>query len=113
MMNTGRMVPAIKGDRTVRPWIELWGDWLHRVDVPQCMLLLPLGNMDGVYHVYRFHLGRKFLLSPCDRRPGLLVVITMWPLFLIFDIQLAGLFKYPTFSVGVVGWFTGGAVDLT
>ena len=34
MKDTGRMVPAIKGDRTRRPWVELWGDWLHRVDVP-------------------------------------------------------------------------------
>ena len=37
----------------------------------------------------------------------------MQPLFLIFSIQLAGLFEHPTFSVGVVGWFIGGVVDLT
>ena len=31
----------------------------------------------------------------------------------MFGVQLAGLFKHPTFSVGVVGWFIGGAVNLT
>ena len=37
----------------------------------------------------------------------------MRPLFLVFGIQLAVLFKHPTFSVGVVGWFIGAAVNLT
>ena len=37
----------------------------------------------------------------------------MQPLFLVFGVQLAGLFEHPTFSVGVVGWFMGGAVNLT
>ena len=37
----------------------------------------------------------------------------MQPLFLVFGIQLAGLFEHPAFSVGVVGWFIGGAVNLT
>ena len=60
-----------------------------------------------------FSPGRQFLLPSCVRRPGLLVVIAMQPLFLIFSIQLAGLFEHPTFSVGVVGWFIGGAVNLT
>ena len=55
----------------------------------------------------------KFLLPSCVRRSGLLVVITMQPLFLVFGIQLAGLFEHPAFSVGVVGWFIGGAVNLT
>ena len=34
-------------------------------------------------------------------------------LFLAFGIQLAGLFEHPAFSVGVVGWLIGGAVNLT
>ena len=34
-------------------------------------------------------------------------------LFLAFGIQLAGLFEHPTFSVGVVGWLIGGAMNLT
>ena len=74
---------------------------------------VPLGNMGWVYHVHRFHLGRKFILSSCVRRPGLLLVIAMQPLFLVFGIQLAGLFEHPTFSVGVVGWFNRGVVNLT
>ena len=37
----------------------------------------------------------------------------MQPLFLAFRIQLAVLFEHPTFSVGVVGWLIGGAVNLT
>ena len=69
--------------------------------------------MGCVYHIHRFHLGREFLLSSCVRRPGLLVIIAMQPLFLVFGIQLAGLFEHPAFSVGVVGWFIGGAVNLT
>ena len=107
MTDTGRMVPAIEGDRTRRPWVEFWGDWLYRIDAPQCMLPFPLGNMGCVYHVYRFHMGREFLLSSCVRWPGLLVVIAMQPPFLVFGIQLAILFKHPAFSVRVVGWFIG------
>ena len=76
------------------------------------MLPFPLGNMGCIYHIHRFHLGREFLLSSCVRRPGLLVVIAMQPLFLVFGIQLAGLFKHPAFPVGVVGWFIGGAMNL-
>ena len=68
--------------------------------------------MGCVYHVHRFHLGRKFLLSSCVRRAGLVLVVAMQPLFLVFDIQLVGLFEHPSFSVGVVGWFIGGAVNL-
>ena len=77
------------------------------------MLPFPLGNMGCVYHIHRFHLGREFLLSSCVRRPRILVVVAMRPLFLVFGIQLFGLFKHLAFSVGVVGWFIGGAVNLT
>ena len=58
-------------------------------------------------------MGRKFLLSSCVRRPGLLLVVAMQPLFLALGIQLAGLFEHPAFFVGVVGWLIGGAVNLT
>ena len=34
MSDTSGVVPAIEGDRTRGPWVELWGDWLHRIDVP-------------------------------------------------------------------------------
>ena len=69
--------------------------------------------MGCVYHVHRFHLGRKFLLSSCVRRPGLILIVAMQPLFLVFGIQLAGLLEQPAFSVGVIGWLIGGAVNLT
>ena len=52
-------------------------------------------------------------MSSSVRRPGLLLVVAMQPLFLVFGIQLAGLFEHPAFSVGVVGWFIRGAVNLT
>ena len=60
-----------------------------------------------------FTCGGEPLLSSRVRRPGLLLVITMQPLVLVFGIQLAGLLEHPTFSVGVIGWLIGGAVDLT
>ena len=69
--------------------------------------------MGCVYHVYCFHLGRKFLLSSYVWWPGLLLIVAMQPLFLVFGIQLAGLFEHPAFSVSVVGWFIRGAVNLT
>ena len=37
----------------------------------------------------------------------------MQPIFLVFGIRLAGLFEHPAFSVGVVGWLIGGAVNLS
>ena len=52
-------------------------------------------------------------MSSSVRLPGLLLVVTMQPLFLVFGIQLAGMFGHPSFSVGVVGWFIGGVVNLT
>ena len=58
-MDTGRMVPAIKSGRTGQPWVELWGDWLHSVDVPERALALPLGDVGSVYHVHRFNLGTE------------------------------------------------------
>ena len=69
--------------------------------------------MGCVYHIHHFNLGRKFLLSPCVRWPGLLVVIAVQPLFLIFGIHFAGLLEHPSFSIGVIGWLIGGAVNLT
>ena len=44
---------------------------------------------------------------------GALLVIAMQPLFLVFRIQLVGMFEHPTFSIGVVRWLIGGAVNLT
>ena len=94
----------IKGDQTGWPWVEFWGDWLHCIDVPQCSLSFPFGNVGGVDHVDRFHLGRKFLLSPRVWTPG--------PLVLVFSVYFTGLFKYSAVSIGVVGWFVRGAMNL-
>ena len=71
------------------------------------MLSFPFGNVGGIDHVYRFHLGGKFLLSPSVRTPGLLIIIVVQPLVLVFGIQLAGLFEHPAISVSVIGWFVG------
>ena len=77
-----------------------------------CTVSFPFGDVGGIDHVYHFHLGGKFLLSPSVRTPGLLVVIDVQPLVLFFSIQLAGLFEHPAISVSVIGWFIGGAVNL-
>ena len=71
MTDTGRMVPAIKSDRTRRPWVELWGDYLHRVDVPERALAFPLGDVGSVYHVHRFDLGGNFFCPPVSGGRGL------------------------------------------
>ena len=66
------------------------------------------------YHVHRFDLRGKLLLPPCVRWTGLLVIVlTLRPLLFVLGIYLAGLFKNPTISVGMIGWFIRGAVDLT
>ena len=107
------MVPSVESDRAGGPWIELRGDWLHRVYIPECTLPLPFGYVGCVYHVRRPHLCGETLLSSIVRWPGLFLIIAMQPLFFVFGIHLAGLFEHPAFSVGVVGWFIRGAVDLT
>ena len=75
MTDTGRMVPAIKGDRAGQPWVEFWGDWLYRIDVPERALAFPLGDMGSIYHVHHFDLRGKLLLSPCVRLPWIFVIV--------------------------------------
>ena len=84
MTDASGMVPSIKGDRAGGPWVELWGDWLYRVYVPQRALPLPLGDMGCGYHVHRLHLWGKTLLSTVVRRPGILLVVAMQPLVFVF-----------------------------
>ena len=67
--------------------------------------------MGGVDHVDHFHLG-GFLLSPCVRMPGLLIIVAVQPLVLVFGVYFDGMFKYPAVSVGVVGWLVRGAMNL-
>ena len=85
MPDTGRMIPTIKSDRA-RPWIEFWGDWLYRIDVPERVLALPLGDVCSIYHVHHFDLG-GLLLSPYVRLPGFLVnILALQFFFLVFGI---------------------------
>ena len=84
MADTGGVVPSIESDRAGGPWVELRGDWLHRIYVPKCTLPLPLGYVGCVYHVYRPHLWGETLLSSIVRRPGLFLVIAMQPLVIVF-----------------------------
>ena len=44
--------------------------------------------------------------------PGLLVIVVVQPLVLIFGVYFVGMFKYPSVSVGVVGWLVRGAMNL-
>ena len=83
------------------------------MDVPERAFALPLGDMGSIYHVHRFNLRGKLLPSPCVWWSGLLVIVlTLRPLFFVLGIYLAGLFKNPATSVGVIGWFIRGAVYL-
>ena len=68
--------------------------------------------MGGIDHIDRFHLGRKFLLSPRVWTPGLLVIVIVQPLVLVLSIYLAGLFEHPAISVSVISWFIEGAMNL-
>ena len=74
-------------------FFPVWGCGWHR----SCLPFSPRG---------------KFLLSPSIPTSGLLVVIIVQPLVLVFGIQLASLLEHPAFSVGVIGWLIGGAMNL-
>ena len=84
MTDTSGVVPVIKGGRTRGPRVELWGDWLQHIYVPERTLPLLLGDVGCVYHVHRPHLRGKPLMSSGVRLPGLLLIIAMWPLVLVF-----------------------------
>ena len=75
MADTSWVISTIEGDRERRPRIEFWGDWLYRVDVPECSLALPLGDVCSIYHVHCFDLRGKFLLPLSVRLPGLFVLV--------------------------------------
>ena len=43
-----------------------------------------------------------------------LILIFAWCILpLVYGVELAGLLEEPTFSVGMIGWFARGAMDLT
>ena len=77
------------------------------------LLMLPSRGVCHVYHVHCFYFGGKLLLTPGVWLASLFVVaITRRPLPLVFGIKLAGLFKDLIASVGMIGWFIGGAMNL-
>ena len=43
----------------------------------------------------------------------LILIFTWCILPLVYGVELAGLLEDPTFSVGMINWFTRGAMDLT
>ena len=112
MADAGGVVPSVKSDRAGGPWIELRGNWLHRIDIPECTLPLPFGYVCCVYHVHRPHLWGKTLLSPNVRWPGLLIIIAMQPPCLHFWRLTCCLLEHPTIPVGVISRLFGGAMYL-
>ena len=77
------------------------------------LLLLPYRVVCHVYHVYYFYCGGKLLPTPGIWLVSLFVIaVTGQPLPLVFGIKLADLFEVPTASVGMIGWFIGGAMNL-
>ena len=75
--------------------------------------MLPFGDVCDIDHIHRFDLGGKLLLSPCVQLMSLLVIVVAWrPFSLVFGVKFAGLFKDPTISVGMIGGFIGGAMNL-
>ena len=85
MADAGGVVPSVKSDRAEGPWIELRGNWLHRVYIPECTLPLPCGYVLCVYHVHHPHLWGETLLSSIFRRSGLFLVIAIRPLLVAFN----------------------------
>ena len=112
MTDTSRMIPAIEGDWAGGPRIEFWGDGLNGIDISECPFALPLWDMSDINHVHCFNLRWKFFLSPCVRLARFVLVFTLRSLPLVFGVEPAGLLEDPTFSVGVVSWLIGGAVNL-
>ena len=75
------------------------------------MLALPLGDVSDIDHIHHFDIGAKFLLPPCVRWARLFfVVLAGRPFPLMFSVELA--LKDPIISVGVIGRFIGGAMNL-
>ena len=112
MTDTSQVIPAIKGDRTGRPWVEFGGDGLDDIDISECAFVLPLWDMSDIDHVHCFDLRWKFLLSPRVRLARFILVFALRSLPLVFGGELAGLLEDPTTVVGMVRRFSGGAMDL-
>ena len=68
--------------------------------------------MCDIYHVHRFYLGGKFLLSPRVWLARFVLVFALRSLPFVFGVELAGLLEDPTFSVGMISRFVRSAVNL-
>ena len=103
MMDTGRVIPTVEGDRASRPWVKLRGYGLHGVDLPKGTLPLLFWYMCDIYHVHSLYLGRELLMPAIAQPARFFVVLAARALALLLDCELAGLFEYPIVSVGVGG----------
>ena len=74
--------------------------------------MLPLKDMSDINHVHCFDLRWKFLLSPHIWLARFVLIFSLWSLPFVFGVELAGLLEDPTFSVGMISWFIGGAMNL-
>ena len=113
MTDTSWVIPAIKGDRTGRPWVKFGGNGLNGVDISECAFALPFWDMSDIDHVHCVDLQWKFLLSPRVRLARFVLVFALISLPLVFGVEFAGLFEDPTTMVGMVRRFSRGAMDLT
>ena len=59
-----------------------------------------------------FTWGEISSAPPHVRTTGLIIIVVVQPLVLVFGVYVAGLFKYPAVSVGVIGWLVWGAMNL-
>ena len=112
VMDTSRMIPAIEGDRTGRPWVEFVGDGLYNIYVSECAFALLFWVMSDIDHVHYFYLRWKFLLSPRIWLARFIHVFALRSLPFVFGIELVGLLEDPTFSVGMISWLVWVAMNL-
>ena len=96
------MIPAIKGDRTSRPWVEFGGDGLDSIDILECAFALPLWHMSDIDHVHYFDLRWKFLLSSRVRIARFVLVFALRFLPFVLGVELVCLIEDPTFSVSMI-----------
>ena len=73
MLDTSRVIPAIKSDRVGRPRVELGGYGLHGAYVLECAFAPSLQYVD---HVHCFDLWWEFFLSPSVLLARLILVFT-------------------------------------
>ena len=110
MPDACRMILTIKSDRVGHLGVELRGDGLYGACVSECMFASPLHHMD---HVYCFNLWWEFFLSSSALLARFVLVFAWCLPPLVFGVLLTSLLEDPTFSVGVICRFIGGAMNLT